>query len=179
MLGHPWCTSALTSHFPHAGFVVDGHTFDNTRCVQEVFGSIKLVFQIWVSYNYVTNLRWQYDLMWDSLCQLEIRPVLNSTITMLPSFLWVLSVFFGFSTARRTKVVRNILEHVPAGDEWQRIRCKKAAATANLSVSVACFCGVTLGNESVKGGAFGHLAFILAGLAKDVRKLILGIPQIH
>ena len=149
MLGHPWCTSALTSHFPHAGFVVDGHTFENTSCVQEVFGSIKLVFQIWVSYNYVTNLRWQYDLMWDFLCQLEIRALLNSTIfTMLPSFLWVLAVgFFCFSTARRTKVVRNILECVPAGDEWQRIRCNKAAAKTNLSVSFA----LTLGNESAKG----------------------------
>ena len=55
--------------------------------------------------------------------------------------------FFCFSTARRTKVVRNILERVPAGDEWQRIRCNKAAAKTNLSVSFA----LTLGNESAKG----------------------------
>lgn len=118
MLGHPWCTSALTSHFPHAGFVVDGHTFENTSCVQEVFGSIKLVFQIWVSYNYVTNLRWQYDLMWDFLCQLEIRALLNSTIfTMLPSFLWVLAV--GFFLFQHRTSNEGGAQHLRARPSWR------------------------------------------------------------
>lgn len=92
--------------------------------------------------------------MWDFLCQLEIRPLLNSTIFIYIYYASLVSLsisrrFFCFSTAR-TKVVRNILERVPAGDGWQRIRCKKAAAKANLSVSLAFFCGVTLG-KSAKG----------------------------
>ena len=68
-------------------------------------------------------------------------------------------------------MVRNILERVPAGDEWQRIRCKKAAATANLSVSMAFFCGVTLGNESVKGGAFGHPCLYLSWSCQRCQKI--------
>ncbi|CAL1128043.1 unnamed protein product [Cladocopium goreaui] len=39
------------------------------------------------------------------------------------------------ASPERRQVVRNILERVPAGDEWQRIRCKKAAAKANLSAA--------------------------------------------
>ena len=44
----------------------------------------------------------------------------------------------------------NILERAPAGDEWQRLRCKKAKAEANLSSSRSFFgnsCGVTLGKK--------------------------------